>query len=108
LGSIQFNPDLLRQFDLCVLGGESGNNARPCHIKDLLSAIAQCRLVGVRVFVKQMGSNPIGTSNAIYDLKGGNIERFPAALQIRESPDYAIINQRIQSQADRDRVPARS
>lgn len=87
--------------DLVIIGGESGKNARPCHIDWLRSLVQQCKSAGVKVFVKQLGSNAIasspyinGVAEAHYthyklklkDRKGGAIEEFPNDLKVREFP----------------------
>lgn len=43
--------------DWCVIGGESGRGARPCHLEWIRSLVRQCREVNVPPFVKQFGSN---------------------------------------------------
>ena len=93
-----------------VTGGESGPGARPFDLAWARSTIAQCRATGVPVFVKQLGSVPIGNA-ALYeatwpahvrlawsgdgmatyrvrlrDRKGGDITEFPEDLRVREFP----------------------
>ncbi len=41
-----------------ILGGESGQGARPCHLNHLGPIQHAARLQGVRVFVKQLGARP--------------------------------------------------
>lgn len=64
-----------------VVGGESGPKARPCNIEWVRSVIAQCQTSGVPVFVKQLGSHPVGrwTSSPI---KSGLGEGWPAGFKI--------------------------
>lgn len=92
-----------------IFGGESGPNARHCHIQWLRDGIAQCRSAGVSVFVKQLGSNSrhdtegemvpisgpltgranVNISNAplhLHHPKGGDPAEWPKDLQIREFP----------------------
>lgn len=84
--------------DWVIVGGESGNKARPCHINWIRSIVAQCQQAGVPVFVKQLGAVPIestryleGIANnnfqlKLKDRKGGDISEFPEDLRIREFP----------------------
>ena len=39
-----------------IVGGESGNNARPCNVGWVRSIVQQCKAADVPVFVKQLGS----------------------------------------------------
>lgn len=41
-----------------IVGGESGQAARPCAVEWLEDVVAQCHRAGVAVFVKQLGSRP--------------------------------------------------
>lgn len=81
-----------------IIGGESGSDARPCHIDWIRSIVKQCQGTNVAVFVKQLGSMAIestpyivdvATSNhqiKLKDRKGENIDEFPEDLKIREFP----------------------
>ena len=42
--------------DWVIVGGESGPNARPCDIEWIRSIVKHCKVPGVPVFVKQLGS----------------------------------------------------
>lgn len=53
------------RIDWLVVGGESGQKARPFDLEWARSAIRQCREAGVPVFMKQLGSKPYET-----DFKG--------------------------------------
>jgi protein gp37 len=75
-----------------IIGGESGPNARPCHIEWIADLIQQCRLAGVAPFVKQLGSNVARWPAKLQDRKGGNWNEWPQDLRIREFPDSAIRN----------------
>lgn len=46
-----------RPIDWVIVGGESGQKARPCDIAWIRSIVRQCREAGVACFVKQLGSN---------------------------------------------------
>lgn len=71
-----------------IIGGESGHSARPCSL-DWIGAIAQqCQVVGVAVYVKQLGTfwaKQFGTYRV--DTKGSNPEVWPEVLRMREFPD---------------------
>lgn len=91
------------QISWCVVGGESGNNARPCNIDWIRSVVNQCVVAKTPVFVKQLGAKPylreVGHGSGkevdapfhISDKKGGQIEEFPSDLQIREMPNFQEI-----------------
>lgn len=46
-----------RELHWVVVGGESGNGARPCKAEWIQDVVDQCRDVGVPVFVKQLGAD---------------------------------------------------
>lgn len=72
----------------CIIGGESGPNARPCNVEWIRSLLEQCRAAGVAPFVKQLGSNSkaIGYDNHHEDKKGGDPAEWHPDLQVREFP----------------------
>jgi protein gp37 len=45
--------------DWIIVGGESGPGARPFNVDWAWTAIKQCRAAGTKVFLKQLGSNPV-------------------------------------------------
>jgi protein gp37 len=69
----------LRAPDWVIVGGESGPGARPMKLEWAADLVAQCRRVGIPVFVKQLGS-------AQGPHKGGDLDTWPAELQVREFP----------------------
>ncbi|MDQ4121693.1 MAG: phage Gp37/Gp68 family protein [Acidobacteriota bacterium] len=78
--------------DLVIVGGESGAGARPCHVSNIRSVVQQCKAAGVKVLVKQMGSNFIqinGLRQKLKSGKGGDISEFPVDLRVREYPRIA-------------------
>lgn len=87
------HPDA-RRVNWCIVGGESGHNARPCDTNWIYSIVQQCKQADVPVFVKQLGSNPVyGGDNLRSELgittgKGGNIDEFPEDLRVREFPQF--------------------
>ncbi len=46
------------EIDWCIIGGESGAEARPCDLAWVRSLMGQCRETDVACFVKQLGSKP--------------------------------------------------
>lgn len=93
-----------------IVGGESGTNARYCHLDWIQSVVSQCQKSQVPIFVKQLGYKAVdggqrrydsgqlivtregedGNGAAYYypisDRKGGNISDFPPQLQVRLFP----------------------
>lgn len=92
-----------------IIGGESGQKARPMCSEWARSIIAQCRLQHVAPFFKQFGSHPViprangsGEEWPAYteferqddyywrvrleDNKGGDMSEWPSAMQVREFP----------------------
>ena len=96
IGRIVWTPDMLHGIDWLIIGGESGNSARPFNLEWALETIETCRAAGVAVFVKQMGDNPfmvledgqMFTPN-FRATHGGNITEWPLELQVREFPRVA-------------------
>ena len=88
-----------RKIDWIIIGGESGPGARPCDISWVRSIVEQCKSADVSCFVKQLGAYPIldprydrslpGWTRKLRDKKGGDIEEWPADIQIREYPKGA-------------------
>jgi protein gp37 len=97
--------------DWVIVGGESGRLARPCYLDWIRSLVQQCRKENVPCFVKQAGARVIATEQsdketdrgvrlnvacvpddelpmlvAYQDPKGGDLNEWPADLQVREFP----------------------
>jgi protein gp37 len=89
--------------DWFVVGGESGNGARPCHVGWIRSLIAQASAADVPAFVKQLGKRPYdesipvnvdvltgraltGNMLKLADSHGGNLSEWPEDLRVREFP----------------------
>lgn len=78
--------------DWIIIGGESGSKARPFDCQWGLDLIEECRGARIPVFVKQLGSNVHINGNVANDMdhdfgpKGGDWERWPKSLQIRQMP----------------------
>jgi len=86
--SIQKLPDPIKWV---VIGGESGNNARPFHMEWAYDAIAACRERGITVFMKQLGAKPFfdGKPYPISDTHGKILGEWPEDLRIQEFPDVS-------------------
>lgn len=85
------NPDSSNAISWVIIGGESGNKARPFHLSWARSLIRQCQEAQVSVFMKQVGSNSVCDeydSGAYWHIKGkgGDIEDFPEDMRVREFP----------------------
>lgn len=83
--------------DWAIVGGESGPNARPCHLAWLRSVVRQCQAADIPCFVKQLGSQPYhgredgfpyrrGDYVTLKDRKGADPAEWPAGLQVQEFP----------------------
>lgn len=73
-----------------IVGGESGNQARPCVIGHVRHIVRDCQAAGVPVFVKQFGCKPVnreGVPHPMRDNHGGDIAEFPGDLRVREFPE---------------------
>lgn len=53
--------------DWVIVGGESGANARPCQLDWIRSIVSQCKAAGVKVHVKQIGSNIVMRNDMVND-----------------------------------------
>lgn len=85
-----------------IIGGESGTNARPCHLSWVAALIDECRQGGVAPYVKQLGAFPVGVSAikgprrgpqegeaspiSFLDKKGGDPEEWLPQFRLRELP----------------------
>lgn len=80
--------DGARRLDWVIVGGESGNGARPFHIEWADRIVSECKEAGVPCFVKQFGSNPFsdGYPLELKNRKGGDPAEWPDRLQTRELP----------------------
>lgn len=97
----EFDP--LPSLDWLIVGGESGPEARPCDLAWVRSAVEQCKVAGVPVFVKQLGARAynsggnrkssnrkiaeIATALRLRDRKGGDPFEWPEDLRVREFPE---------------------
>ena len=69
-----------------ITGGESGPGARPCDVTWIRSIRDQCK-TAIPVFIKQLGSNPVGVPK-LHSAKGGDAEEWPKDLRVREFPEF--------------------
>ncbi len=94
----------------CIVGGESGRNARPCNVDWIRSIVQQCKAANVPCFVKQLGAQITGPwkpgddGTCVQEFdgpssrwrlkspKGGDICEWPADLQVREFPEVSHAN----------------
>jgi protein gp37 len=92
--------------DWVIVGGESGPGARPFDLSWARRIVQQCKAADVPVFVKQLGAHPVepipgkeetravnqpfmggGWSHlGLRNKKGGDMDEWPADLQVREMP----------------------
>lgn len=87
-------PGSFMPFHWVIVGGESGQKARPFYIEWAQDLVKQCDYAGVPVFVKQLGSNlrqraDLKNANWRLDLrdkKGGDMSEWPPELRIRQFP----------------------
>ena len=70
-----------------IAGGESGLGARPCDVAWIRSIRDQCKSAEIPVFIKQLGSNPVGVPK-LRSAKGGDAEEWPQDLRVREFPVF--------------------
>lgn len=107
--------NVTQEFDWIIFGGESGTDARPCHIEWIRRGLAFCRANGIQAFVKQLGRRPYFLSGAakismrtnryrdfddvIRDSHGGDMSEWPEDLRVREFPKLVTLETRRQSAA---------
>lgn len=93
--------------DWVIVGGESGNGARECHVEWIDSLVRECSGADVPVFVKQLGANatqlpsafrgpnqgtPIQQQRVQFkDKKGGDMNEWRGSLQVREFPKPKVL-----------------
>ena len=80
-----------------IVGGESGPKSRPTEVAWVESLIMQCRMTGVRPFVKQLGApwakDAFVGGRSVFahgDRKGGDWSYWPSDLRVREFPETAV------------------
>ena len=90
-----------------IVGGESGQQARPCNIEWIEHVVVQCEYYNVPCFVKQLGAKPVETGDkddpwldmestdgtrmlGLRSAKGGDIEEWPEHLRVRQFPNDQV------------------
>lgn len=78
------------ELDLVIVGGESGNGARPCRLEWIDSIVDQCRAAKIAVFVKQHGANA-STPEEGFQVGGNLIDkgRWPMLYSDKKGGDPA-------------------
>lgn len=101
MGLVPTDFTALPKLDWVIVGGESGDGARPFDVAWARSIIKQCADAGVACFVKQLGAVPVnailGPVNpvnlravgAIKNKKGGDTAEWPEDLRVRQFPAVA-------------------
>ncbi len=72
--------------DWVIVGGESGNGARPFNPTWAKDILRQCEGTGIAVFVKQLGANVLDFAGVVKDRKGGDMAEWPEDLRMRAFP----------------------
>jgi protein gp37 len=70
-----------------IIGGESGNKARPTVIGHIRGLLRCCQFAGISPFVKQIGRFPVnreGVPHPVKHKKGGDPAEWPEDLRVRE------------------------
>lgn len=83
-------PDASDAFHWVIVGGESGDRARPTQLQWIEGVVDQCQESGVPVFVKQLGSDPVETETIKLTLrhkKGEDPKEWPAFFRVQEFPE---------------------
>jgi len=71
--------------DWTIVGGETGPGARLCKVGWVGGIVAQCRVAGVSVFVKQLGALSDGPDTC-GGCKNDLMSSWPEGLRVREYP----------------------
>lgn len=80
-----------QDIDWAIIGGESGNKARPCQIEWILDLLLRCQDYGVTPFVKQIGSKPLLNNKKFNSQgKGNDIDSWPDVIKVRRFPKAKI------------------
>lgn len=83
----KLTPEIIDGIDWMIVGGESDQGSRPARPFDpqwARDVIALGKQTGAAVFVKQMGSRPIGMT--LTDTHGGEWDEWPDDLKVRQMP----------------------
>ena len=82
--------ELILTLDWAIIGGESGNDTgkyryRECELKWIYDLMKAMQKEDIPVFIKQLGTH-LAKENHLRDRHGGDLNEWPALLQIREFP----------------------
>lgn len=79
------------KLDWVIVGGESGNGARPCDVAWVRGIIAQCKAANAACFVKQLGANVSNSEDQtgleFQHTKAGDPNEWPEDLRVRQFPE---------------------
>lgn len=78
-----------------IVGGESGQEARPCRQTWIRDIVRQCVDADVPCFVKQFGSNAeegfgVNRKLRLNDKKGSDPAEWPEDLRVRQLPEFSV------------------
>ncbi len=85
-----------KRLDWVIVGGESGNGARPFDIGWARSIRDECRVHGVPLFMKQLGAKPYDGKDVDFgemgwlglaDRSGSDWDEWPPDLRVQEFPE---------------------
>lgn len=81
-----------RTISWCIIGGESGPNARRCDVEWIRAIVDQCRLANVPCLVKQLGANVYdgGVRLNLSHPKGGDPAEWPEDLRVSQFPNALV------------------
>ena len=68
-----------------IIGGESGTKAREFQAEWGTQLLSECRALGIKPFMKQVGDRPVGAGD-IHAKKGGDMSEWHPSLAVREFP----------------------
>lgn len=87
IGAVDLSKAKAMKVDWVIVGGESGHDARPCHLEWIVNVIDTCS-PSLPVFVKQLGSKAFsrGERLALAHDKGGDILEWPSQVARRHFP----------------------
>ncbi len=77
------------ELDWMIVGGESDQGqyaARPFDVNWVRGIITLGKKANIAVFVKQLGSLPVGLNNKLTDHHGGDWDEWPVDLRVRQMP----------------------
>lgn len=102
-------PERSQHLDWLIVGGESGSKARPCEVGWLRSIVRQCKVAGVPVFVKQLGTlpmveSPVGefaSARAAYQAEAALFRTWPLGTRFGNPTGRLELNGRVANLNDR-------